>query len=138
MYSRRFGWSFSYCKCTLTFEVIQYCGRYLLLFNILSFFPNVKCFCFLIFLAQWRCIPGALKQIDTGYSRAVWGVNRAGQIWKLKRNRRSWRNVGGRLIHVSAGEGGIWGVSRGHNIYYRIGRFFQSNSFFFLFIFCNF
>ena len=25
-------------------------------------------------------------------------------------------------MHVSAGEGGIWGVSRGHNIYYRWGK----------------
>ena len=70
----------------------------------------------------WYRIPGILKQIDTGYSRAVWGVNRGGAIYKLRRNRRSWRHIGGRLKHVSAGEGGVWGVNRHHNIYYRWGK----------------
>ena len=76
-----------------------------------------------VFLAGgWTRIPGGLRQIDTGYSRAVWGTNRHHQIWKLRRNRRSWRKVGGRLIHVFPGEGGVWGVSRHHNIYYRWGK----------------
>ena len=70
----------------------------------------------------WSRIPGILKQIDTGYSRAVWGVNRAGYIYKLRRNRRSWRHIGGRLMHISAGEGGVWGVTKNHRIYYRWGK----------------
>ena len=49
-------------------------------------------------------------------------MNRAGLIYKLRRNRRSWRRIGGRLIHVSAGEAGVWSVSRGHYIYYRLGK----------------
>ena len=76
------------------------------------------------FSGLWLRIPGGLKQIDTGYSRAVVGVSRGGAIWKLKRNRRSWRRIPGGLAHVSVGEGGIWGTNRGHNIYYRLGRLF--------------
>ena len=86
-----------------------------LLNNNLNFFPVLA-------RGRWSRIPGVLKQIDTGYSRAVWGVNRVGYIYKLRRNRRSWRRVGGRLIHVSSGEGGVWGVSRNHQIWYRLGK----------------
>ena len=78
----------------------------------------------------WARIPGVLKQIDTGYTRAIWGVNRAGKVWKLRSNMRSWKLIGGRLIHVSAGEGGVWGVSRKHTIWYRLGKSFFSFSFY--------
>ena len=71
---------------------------------------------------MWTRLPGALTQIDTGYSRAVWGTNKRYQIWKLQRNRKKWRNVAGRLIHVSPGEGGVWGVSKYRYIYYRSGK----------------
>ena len=71
----------------------------------------------------WRRIPGGLIQIDTGYSRAVWGVNRHHQIWKLKQNRMSWKRVGGRLMQISAGEGGVWGVNKHHQIFYRWGAY---------------
>ena len=71
---------------------------------------------------DWKRIPGALSQIDTGYSRAVWGRNRYYKIWKLQRNRKSWRKVDGRLMHVSPGEGGVWGVSKRQYIYYRWGK----------------
>ena len=70
----------------------------------------------------WIRIPGALSQIDTGYCRTVWGRNRYHQVWKLHRNRRSWRKVDGRLMHVSSGEGGVWGVSKSLYIYYRWGK----------------
>ena len=68
-------------------------------------------------------LPGSLSQIDTGYSRAVWGTNRYYQIWKLHRNRKSWRRVSGQLMHVSPGEGGVWGViNKYHYVYYRWGK----------------
>ena len=70
----------------------------------------------------WIRIPGSLRQIDTGYSRAVWGTNRNNQIWKLKRDRKSWKSVSGRLVHVSPGEGGVWGVNKYRYIYYRLGK----------------
>lgn len=33
-----------------------------------------------------------------------------------------WKGVGGRLIRVSVGPAGVWGVNKAHNIYVRVGR----------------
>ena len=69
----------------------------------------------------WRLLSGSLVQIDTGLCRAIWGVSREGFVYKLGQSRRSWKRLKGRLIHVSSGEGGVWGVNRQHNVYYRSG-----------------
>lgn len=62
--------------------------------------------------------------MDTGYSQEVVALDRAGAIYKLKRNRRGWKVIRGRLKlkHASAGETGLWAVSRSSYIYYRVGK----------------
>ena len=71
----------------------------------------------------WAPIPGGLKQIDTGLSGAVWGVNKADQIWKLNKNGKTWTRISEGLKHVTAGVGGVWGVSSNDKIWYREGKF---------------
>ena len=71
---------------------------------------------------RWKQIPGRLHQIDGGYIRSLWGTTRRGSIYILRRNRRSWRRIGGNLIHVSPGQGGVWGCNRNNHIFYRRGK----------------
>ena len=71
---------------------------------------------------MWWRIRGSLIQIDTDYSRAVWGVNRERHVYKLKKDWKNWRYIGGQLKHVSAGEGGVWGVNGDDQIFYRLGK----------------
>lgn len=72
----------------------------------------------------WYRIPGALRQIDSGCSREVWGVNLRQQVFRLQRNQRSWRRIKGRrLIHVTSGGSGVWAINARGFIYYREGKF---------------
>ena len=75
---------------------------------------------------SWTRIPGGLIQMDSGYSRAVWGVNKKYRAYKLKRDRKGWMLIGGLLRHVTAGEGGVWGVSSQFRVLYRWGKSQQS------------
>ena len=78
-----------------------------------------------LLLGLWRNIPvpERLVQMDTGYTRGVWSCGLRGKVWKLRRNRRSWRLIPGlRLAHVSAGEAGVWGIGKNNQVYFRKGK----------------
>ena len=70
---------------------------------------------------SWTQKPGSLKQVDGGLIEAVWGVNIHDFIYRLRSDGQTWVHIGGRLKHVSAGQGGVWGVNAHDNIYYRHG-----------------
>ena len=58
-----------------------------------------------------------MKQIDTGITSAVWATDTNQDIYYL--NGATFKPVQGKLIHVSAGESGVWGVNAQNNIFYR-------------------
>ena len=60
-----------------------------------------------------------MKQIDTGITTAVWATDVNQDIYLL--NDITFEKVNGKLIHVSSGESGVWGVNVQNNIYYREG-----------------
>ena len=60
-----------------------------------------------------------MRQIDTGITSAVWATDANKGIYYL--NGLTFHKVDGELIHVSAGESGVWGVNAANNIFYRDG-----------------
>ena len=60
-----------------------------------------------------------MAQLDSGVTKVPWGVDPNDGIYSYVNGKM--RKVGGRLIHVSSGEAGVWGVSRSHRIYIRRG-----------------
>ena len=60
-----------------------------------------------------------MKQIDTGITTAVWATDVNQDIYLL--NGITFEKVDGKLIHVSSGESGVWGVNAENNIFYRVG-----------------
>ena len=68
---------------------------------------------------KWTAFGRVLSQIDSGMTPAIWAVDPNDYIW-LRINGK-WRKVPGKLIHVSSGGAGIWGVARNNRIYTRVG-----------------
>ena len=60
-----------------------------------------------------------LSQIDTGITETPWGVDPDDNVYSLQNGKM--RKISGKLIHVSSGESGVWGVNRGNYIYFRRG-----------------
>ncbi|KAM9299456.1 fish-egg lectin-like [Gastrophryne carolinensis] len=60
---------------------------------------------------ECETIPGKLKQIDAD---EVWGVNSNDDIYQYVNN--GWRQIPGKLMHVSVGPAGVWGVNSANNI----------------------
>ena len=60
-----------------------------------------------------------MKQIDTGITAAAWSTDVNQDIYYL--NGKIFAQVEGKLIHVSSGESGVWGVNQQNNIFYREG-----------------
>lgn len=58
-----------------------------------------------------------MKQIDTGITSYVWATDANQDIYYLNGN--TFEHVAGKLIHVSSGEAGVWGVNFGNNIFFR-------------------
>ena len=59
---------------------------------------------------RWQRIGKVLSQIDSGITDTPWGVDPSDTIYAVQKG--NIRKVGGRLMHVSSGESGVWGVSR--------------------------
>lgn len=68
---------------------------------------------------RWQRIGKALAQIDSGMTNTPWGVDPSDNIYAVQKG--TLRKVGGKLMHVSSGESGVWGVSRNRYIYIRKG-----------------
>ena len=47
----------------------------------------------------------------------IWAVDPGEYIWVRMNGK--WRKVRGKLIHVSSGGAGVWGISRSNRIYFR-------------------
>ena len=60
-----------------------------------------------------------MKQIDTGLTDTLWGLNDAGRPFVL--NNMTWVPVDGAFTQVSSGEAGVWAVKAGKQVYYREG-----------------
>ncbi|XP_046861569.1 lectin L6-like [Xenia sp. Carnegie-2017] len=96
----------------------------------------MKMLCFLLFVhvlfltgvessnPNWSLLSGRLKQLDLSPYNILWGVNSGHAIWVRKGS--GWTRVGGALKHVSVGNGGVWGVNKHDNIYFREGVTFSS------------
>ena len=69
--------------------------------------------------SDWQKIPGSLNGISTGDS-GIWGVNKAGNIFKLNTDGNSWTKITGTMAQVSSGAS-VWGVSRAGEIYKYLG-----------------
>lgn len=68
---------------------------------------------------RWQVVGKALSQIDSGITETPWGVDPDDNIYSLQNGKV--RKISGKLIHISSGESGVWGVNRGNAIYIRKG-----------------
>ena len=68
---------------------------------------------------RWQPVGKTLSQIDTGIAETPWGVDPDDNVYSLQNGKM--RKISGKLIHVSSGESGVWGVNRGNYIYFRRG-----------------
>lgn len=68
---------------------------------------------------RWQRIGRPLAQLDSGITNTPWGVDPNDGIYGFVNGKM--RKVGGRLMHVSSGQAGVWGVSRNYRIYNRRG-----------------
>lgn len=68
-------------------------------------------------------VPGTLVGIDAGGDgNAVWGVNSAGNIYRLNAERTAWTQIPGKLAQISVGaDGTVMGVSSAGILYLRQG-----------------
>lgn len=60
-----------------------------------------------------------LKQLDAGIAGTQWGVDFDDNVYSILNGNQ--RKVSGKLIHVSSGESGVWGVGRDKYVYFRKG-----------------
>ena len=60
-----------------------------------------------------------LSQIDSGITGTPWGVDPDDNVYSIQNGKV--RKVPGKLVHVSSGESGVWGINRADRIYYRKG-----------------
>ena len=60
-----------------------------------------------------------MKQIDTGITSSTWATDANQDIYYL--NGQAFEKVEGKLIHVSSGAAGVWGVNAQNTIFYRDG-----------------
>lgn len=60
-----------------------------------------------------------MKQIDTGITPYVWATDSNQDVYYL--NGSSFEQVAGKLVHVSSGEAGVWGVDAQSKIFFREG-----------------
>ena len=76
---------------------------------------------------RWNSAGGRLKQIDSGPSGIVCGVNRNNYIYcrkgitPLRPGGSGWIKVSGILKYISCGALGHWGVNKNNDIYFRYG-----------------
>lgn len=68
---------------------------------------------------EWTKLDLRFSEVDTGVTSAVWAVDSSDIIYSLDSG--NWKTIPGKLIHVSAGQSGVWGVNRQKKIYYRMG-----------------
>ncbi len=60
-----------------------------------------------------------MRQVDTGITAHVWATDSNQDVYYLNGNK--FEQVPGKLIHVSSGEAGVWGVDEQNKIFYREG-----------------
>ncbi|MEJ2147214.1 MAG: hypothetical protein P8020_18950 [Acidobacteriota bacterium] len=70
---------------------------------------------------DWREVPGGLVQVSASASSTVWGVNRAGEIWRCAKPCEggvAWQRVAGELSQLSASDREVWGVNSAGQIWH--------------------
>ena len=72
---------------------------------------------------RWSKIGRLFSQIDGGMTPQVWGTDPANNIYIRKNG--NWKKVNGKLIHVTSGGSGTWGVNSKSQIYYYRGRWIR-------------
>ena len=76
---------------------------------------------------SWRRIPGLLKQIDSGPSGIVCGVNKVNDVYcrtgisPVKPQGSSWTKLSGKMKYISCGALGHWAVDPQNRVRFRIG-----------------
>ena len=70
---------------------------------------------------EWVKHPGLqVKQVDTGLTSALWGINPAGRPMVFL-NHSTWVPVSGIFRDISSGEAGVWAVKGDSQVFYRAG-----------------
>ncbi|WP_240676760.1 tectonin domain-containing protein [Streptomyces sp. B27] len=77
-------------------------------------------------MPEWKRIRGNLTAISAGSRTNVWGVNKAGDIYKFSGYDflppSPWIKIPGNLSDIgAAADGSVWGVNRNGNIYRYVG-----------------
>ena len=87
-------------------------------FYYLGYFIQLQYYILLPFfiIVTWMSLHKPMTQIDTGMTTATWATDASQDIYTLEGN--EFKQVSGKLVHVSAGESGVWGVNAGNNIFY--------------------
>lgn len=76
---------------------------------------------------SWQKIPGLLKQIDSGPSRIVCGVNKLNDIYcrtgisPARASGSGWRKLDGKVKYISCGALGHWAVNLQNQVRFRQG-----------------
>ena len=68
---------------------------------------------------RWQRFGKVVSQLDSGVTTTPWGVGPNDAVYAFINGKT--RKVGGRLMHVSSGDSGVWGVSRNYRIWRRKG-----------------
>ena len=61
-----------------------------------------------------------MKQIDTGMTKSVWGVNGRNEVFQLTTSINRWRYIGKNTRHVTSGGAGVWSIDNQGDVFYRI------------------
>lgn len=69
---------------------------------------------FTVFAEKWKKIRGKLEQIDGGLTKTVFGTNSKDAVSRVGRTKNKLYPIKRvtRLVHVSVGPGGVWGVNK--------------------------
>lgn len=77
---------------------------------------NIEIKCFLPGI-KWECVPGVLKQVESGAGGLVFGVNKKHKvvfrvgITRARPKGRTWRRIRGRMSHITIGCTGAYALN---------------------------
>ncbi len=67
----------------------------------------------------WILISSDMRSIDTGMTSSVWAVGTQNEVYFVEG--RNLTRVPHKMVHVSAGEAGVWGVASNGRAFFRKG-----------------